>query len=294
VDIATPNPPSALGLTDLNGDAKLDLVVAVMQSNAVSVRLGNGDGTFASAVDVPVGTGPNAVELADFNGDGDADLVTANLSSKDLTVLLGKGDGTFEAKVSYAVQGNALVVGDFNDDNHLDIASANYGTNGSGNSVSVLFGVGNGTFSQKADFAVGAGPIDIIAADFNNDGKLDLATANQGTGLGNTVSVLLAKGLGDFLNAGSYVVGTDARAIASRDINNDKKGDLVVANRIDGTVSVLLGKGDGSFGTKTDFAVGLVPLAVAVGDLNNDGKLDIVSANDSKSLSILRNGACLP
>jgi hypothetical protein len=118
--------PQAMVTADLNGDGKLDLVVANAGSdNRVSVLLGNGDGTFKPAVNYAVGAGPVSLAVGDFNGDGKLDVVTANYADNTASVLLGNGDGTFQPARSYAVgsRPDAVAVGNF--DGNLDIVTAN-------------------------------------------------------------------------------------------------------------------------------------------------------------------------
>jgi hypothetical protein len=124
--------------------------------------------------------------VGDFNGDGKLDLAVTDYTLNAVLVLLGNGDGTFQAPISMAV-GDApagMVVGDFNDDGKLDLATANYGDG----TVTLLLGNGDGTFkpSSGSPYIVGNSPYVIVAADFNGDGKLDLAV-NSSSG----VSILL-------------------------------------------------------------------------------------------------------
>ncbi len=84
-------------MADVNGDGQPDLVVANSGSNNVSVLLGNGNGTFQSAVNYATGSEPSAVAVADVNGDGHPDLVVTNFGSNTVSVLLNNGSGTFQA-----------------------------------------------------------------------------------------------------------------------------------------------------------------------------------------------------
>lgn len=184
------SPGSAAAVGDFNGDGKLD--VAVAGGEDVLISLGNGDGSFTqtNGSPVPVGHGFSAIVAGDFNGDGKLDLAMADGIGNAVVVLLGNGDGTFQSPITIAA-GNgpaAMVAGDFNNDGKLDLAIANYGDG----TVTLLLGNGNGTFTQasKSPYLVGTGPDAIVAADFNGDGKLDLAVANGTDGEG-TVSILL-------------------------------------------------------------------------------------------------------
>ena len=139
--------------------------------------------------------------------------------------------------------------------------------------------------SSTSPFAVLNGPVSITSADFNADGKTDLATANNGT---NTVSVLLGFGGGSFGAAVNFVVGANPISVISADFNADGKVDLALANNGSSNVSVLLGNGAGGFGNAVNFAVGLNPNSLTSADFNADGKLDLAVANNgNNNVSVL-------
>jgi hypothetical protein len=105
-------------------------------------------------------------------------------------------------------------------------------------------------------------------ADFNGDGKPDLAVANSGS---NNISLMLGKGDGSFQPAENMAVGGLPVSIVVGDLNSDGKLDLAAANRNSRTLSVLLGKGDGSFQPAANIALDVTPGSIAVGDFNGDG-----------------------
>src|SRR6266853_5002238 len=120
----------------------------------------------------------------------------------------GKSDGTFAPKVDY----HALIAVDFNGDGKLDVAVAEPNSN----TISILFGNGDGTLQSHIDLPVGQGPRSLVAGDFNNDGKVDIAVANQ---TDNTVSILLGNGGGSFTSHVDYPAGLAPVSIATADFN---------------------------------------------------------------------------
>ncbi len=227
--------PFSIALGDFNGDGIRDLAVANVNSNSVSVLLGNGDGTFQTHVDYTVGTGPASVAVGDFNGDGKLDLAVANQNSNTVSILLGNGNGTFQTHVDYAVgsASRSVAAGDFNGDGKLDLATANQNSN----NVSILLGNGNGTFQTHVDYAVGSGPFYVAVGDFNGDSKLDLAVANFSS---NNVSILLGNGNGTFQTHVDYAVSSNPDRVLVGDFNGDGMLDLAVVSISSNYVSILL------------------------------------------------------
>jgi hypothetical protein len=274
----TPRPES-IAVADFNGDGALDLALANWGTHNVGVLLGNGDGTFQTAVTYPTGSYPASVASSDFNGDDLLDLVVSNHFSNNISVLDGQGDGTFGTARDFAVAENpdSVVVGDFNGDGMRDLAVAIRTSNGV---ISVLPGNGDGTFQPAQDYAAGPYPQFLLVDDFNGDGAADFAFGTDG------LELMLGNGDGTFQTAVKYPTGAP-QAIASSDFNGDGVRDLAVAGYFD-RVSVLLGNGDATFQTGSTLTTGGLPHDVEIGDLNGDGRLDLVSVNSTgPSVSVL-------
>jgi len=189
----------------------------------------------------------------------------------------------FDAPAGFAIGPDltyptAAAVGDFNNDGIADLAV----TEPNSSLVSIMMGVGDGTFWKTASYAVNVGPVFVAVSDFNNDGVPDLAVVNGGfasSGVGASVSILLGNGDGTFQPATNYLAGLSPQSLAIGDFNWDGNAELAVANYGSGTVSILLGDGTGSFRLAENLTVGGNPQSVAAADLNRDGKLDLAVTN---------------
>src|SRR5512139_1498771 len=128
----------------------------------------------------------------------------------------------------------------------------------------------------KVDFPVGSSPLAIVTADFNKDGRPDIAVVNNES---DNMSVLLGNASGGFNATGPFDVAAGPAALAAGDFNKDTTPDLVVAADIDNVVSVLIGNGNGTFAAAQNIEVGISPDGIAVGDFNNDGNPDFANTN---------------
>jgi hypothetical protein len=313
----------SVAVADVNGDGVPDLIVAnecgaseFCYAGAVGILLGNGDGTFQTAVSyLSGGYAAVSVAVADVNGDGKLDLLAVN-SEGSVGVLLGNGNGTFQSAITYGTGGygaGSVSIADVNGDGHLDLVVANLCLNEDPNGacnglgeVGLLLGNGDGTFQSPTIFSSGAYfAFSVAIADVNGDGHLDLVVANacsmdpQGVGCATSgqVSVLLGNGNGTFGSAVTYNSGgIFATSDAVADVNGDGKPDIIVSNECSvpqiactntGTVSVLLGNGDGTFQSGVTYSSGgFEALGIDAYDVNGDGRPDILVANGCNALDL--------
>jgi uncharacterized repeat protein (TIGR01451 family) len=271
--------PNAIAVADFNGDGKPDLITAnngsTYNAGTVSVLLGNGNGTFQTALTQAAAAEPSSIVVGDFNGDGYPDVAVS--SAYGVYVLLGKGDGTFQNAVAYGAPPNgsydyytSLAVSDFNGDGKLDLLALS-----SGNIV-LFAGNGDGTFQPPVTVYSGTGSTyfsTLAVADVNGDGKPDLVGIN-GSNSG-YVYVLLGNGDGTFqAPVATTLTGVGYLALVVGDFNGDSKPDIAVVSW-DG-IEVALGNGDGTFGTPISSPLPVTNGSYAIaGDFNGDGKLDI-------------------
>src|SRR6266404_1845202 len=149
----------------------------------------------------------------------------------------------------------------------------------------------NGKSLSTTFVNVGTQPQGLLTADFNADGKSDLAVANKAS---NNVSILLSNGDGTFTTKSTSSAGTGANWLAAGDFNEDGKLDLAVAHSGStgaGGVSVFLGNGDGTFTLKSSPNTGGGPSSVVAEDFNADGHLDLAVINETDGTVAILLGA---
>ena len=312
-------------VADFNSDGKLDLFLPgeINSANHPIILLGNGDGTFRPRIDsssfTVSGTYSRGWAVGDFNGDGKLDVVatlpSTSADSGGYIVLPGNGDGTFQAGIVGPMVLHYVrwvTTGDFNRDGKLDLATADgqgRGTSTGTVELTILLGNGDGTFSLGGRYASPqAGtedgtlnPEDVMAADLNQDGKLDVVVSNYSY----NINVFLGKGDGTFQPAIGIVTGEYPRNVNAVDVNGDQKVDLVVTNvginvggaefqnegPQPGSVAVLLGQGNGTFQTPVQYTPFDYPGWTAAADFTGDGLVDlaVTRVRDGHSVNVMRN-----
>jgi len=272
-------------IADMNGDGNNDIVVVNTGSGDVSIFLG--DGTGAVKVE-PVcfdigGFAWNQPLVADFNGDGLMDVVESD-DEYNLVYLQGYGDGSFRAAASYDLPNSfseyaysfSVATGDFNGDGIPDVVVGQSGNNGS-TGVVVYLAKGDGTFYPGVSYGTSSQMRFVAVADFNGDGKLDIAATDVQAGI---VQIFLGNGDGTFNTGSAYATdpgeSPSPQNVVVGDFNHDGKMDLAIANPNTGSVGVLLGHGDGTFAAAASYPItNYFPLTIATADVNGDGFLDL-------------------
>lgn len=250
------------------------------------------------------GQNPNGVAVADFDEDGVKDMIVLNANDPSFSLLLGRvrlvnavktGNGLFSGQaktIGICPSPNGIVARDFNGDGHTDIMIS------CGNSLTralqIYLGNGDATFNPAINIAIDTAieniPNAIALADFDNDGKLDVAISLAGSG---RVSVRLGDGTGHFGLPTSIVVGNSPNGIAVGDFNHDGKPDIAVANSADSSVQILRNTSTtGNLNFDNSFILGGAnfPVAVAAVDLNGDSFDDLIILNSGDgSVSVQLN-----
>jgi hypothetical protein len=330
VNYETGSGPVSVSAIDLNGDGHVDLATRNFNSDDLSVLLGTDTGSFLPERRFDPGAEVRAMAFADLNRDRVPDFIAAVRrrgaiisdltagqqpaakvsfgASSDLAVFLGKGDGTPVTFGTLKLHGSpaSVAIGDLDHDGVPDVVTANdfssggvatltvsTAPSGDPDGVSVLLGHGDGTFKSEVRYDAGRRPRSIALADFNQDGHLDLTTANAaGYGGFSDVSILLGNGNGTFQERQSVLAGEEPWQVKTADLNGDGHLDLLVPDRNNGQVNELLGNGDGTFQPQSAVAVGFGfgPMAVALGDFNHDSALDFVVTFTTQLAVVLGNG----
>ncbi len=304
-----------VAIADINGDGKKDVVAASITSGqsgsggTLDVALNNGDGTLGTQSSYALGGNPGGLNgnttaglaIGDFNGDGKPDVAAGYQTSVSgpggISVLINQGGGSLAAAVNYEVAGLQVfgtIAGDFNGDDHLDLAAAAGPSNSTApGDLAILIGKGDGTFQDAFLTQVGspAGtPIALAAGDVNNDGNLDIVASYQDANLNDHIVVLLGNGDFTFRQLTPFSTPASGRVVTLADLNGDGNLDLVVGDCCGQSESVyLLGNGDGTFQSAQYFSSGGSVEAVAVTDWNSNGVAGLAIAQEGETVEALES-----
>lgn len=303
-NVGTASQISAPAIADINGDGKPDLVTLNAGNNTVLIFTNAGGGILVSNASYAVGNYPFFLLVTDVNGDGKPDIITANANDGTLTILTNAA-GVFRVSQTLLVVNSnsfaaAFAVADINGDERPDIIAGDY----SDGLIEVFTNAGGGNFVSNAVYAAGSanfgGPLSVLAADFNNDGKIDIATGNQDS----SVTIFTNSGDGALKQTQSFVVPGypgDDLAIMAADVDGDGYTDLLVSAQSGGDpfIATLYNSGSGgifitNYLNNPDVINTILPTSfnwagsVAV-DVNSDGKPDLLGVNGDY-LYVLTNG----
>lgn len=298
--------PRAIAVSDIDGDGKPDLAVVNYNSHHISVLRNTGSVgniSFASAVNFPVLYTPISIAIGDLNGDGKPDLAIAKNNGNKITILQNTGSTgnlAFSGEVEYIVgteypndsKPYSIAMGDLDGDGKSDLVIANFNTG----TIAILQNTssgGNISFVRKNDVSVGSGPVTVTIADFDGDGRPDIAAGSM---FAKNVFILPNASTAGNLSFAQVIPLTSKdqiQTLSTADINGDGKPDLVLTLPQLNKVSVLRNMsntGNFTFANYVDYTTGAFPYSAAAGDLNGDGKPDLVVANwQSNNISALRN-----
>ncbi|MES2702142.1 MAG: FG-GAP-like repeat-containing protein [Bacteroidota bacterium] len=318
VDFTSGTNPYNMAIGDLDGDGKPDIAVANLSATTISVfrnTSASGSisaGSFAAKVDYTVGNSPSGIAIGDIDGDGKLDIAVAHSSVSAVSVLKNLStagtinSSSFAAKVDFATTGTAgygVEIDDIDMDGKPELIVANQLSN----SISVFRNItstgviNSSSFAPKVDFATGAYPSFLTTADFDGDGRKDIAVANYLSS--NTVSVFRNTSspgnisASSFASAVNFATGHGALKVAAGDIDGDGKPDLAVSNAESNTISVLRNTASvgtissTSFAAKVDLAARTNTTEVAFADIDGDSKPDLISCNITAPnyVSVFRN-----
>jgi hypothetical protein len=292
--------PEAATIADVNGDGNGDVVISNDDSSDVTILTGNGDGTLnLTSVGYAVGGfAYSAAIVTDLNGDGLPDILVADYN-QNLVWMAGYGDGTFQASRDYYApipgSGNGnntyaysigVASGDFNGDGFTDIVVGNDQYYSNGNDcyengtcpigITVFLSNPDGSLQPGVNYGTDGELNFVTVADFNGDGKLDIAASDAYNG---SVHIFTGTGSGTFVEGPSYSTGgAYPEGIVAADFNQDGAVDLAVINEESYTVTALLNDGAGGFVAQTPVGINSWGYELAAADLNGDGNPDLAVA----------------
>ncbi|MFZ3217357.1 MAG: FG-GAP-like repeat-containing protein [Candidatus Acidiferrales bacterium] len=266
-------------------------LVSSATASATQTATVSGSTSTLPVTTLATGNNPDFTVTADFNDDNFPDFAVANFTDGTLSIFLGNPivAGNFQAPITVPVGAGPtwISTGYFNIKNDstnsiVDLAVANQNAN----TVSILHGNGDGTFTAEPTLTLptGSSPTAIAVGDFNSDGFADLAVVNKGS---NTISIFLGNGDETFQAPTTIVTGNAPTSIVAAAFNPSAPGilDLAITNSSDNTLQIFLGNGKGVFTKGNVYATGVTPVYVVSADVDVDGNLDLAVADSGAATS---------
>ncbi len=281
----TSAPQHAIGHADIDSNGTDELLVTA--ANRVEVYREEVNRQFVQVSAADVGTDPAEMTTADFDGNGTIDVAMANYTSKNVSVLLNQGSGNFAPQVTYTIGGKVLRIAHADlDGNGWEDLVVTIEQNSPGKSLSILWNQGHANFSAPTKLTVGAGPDGLACADFDGDGRPDIAVTNS---IDNTVSVLINQANGVFANQVPYLAGLQPHSLVAGDFDGDGDVDLAVLDWGEHRVTVLWNAGNGTFHVLSKFAVGFSDGTLISADVDGNGLPDLIAIDNSAEAAVLLN-----
>ncbi len=227
--------PFHIGLGDLDGDLRTDLVTSNVAGNSISVLRNQGAGLFGERQDISVGNGPVAAAVADFDLDGIADIVVANENAAELSIIRGLGENTYSAALALPLPSapRYVEVADFDQDGYVDVVVAN-----NVSSVTTVWNV-LGSLVLGGTHPVHEPPYSLLTTDLNADGLADLVTVSEE---GNSMSMLVNAQTREFTLSRIFPIGAGPRFAAAGDLDGNGLNDVIGANRNGRDITVFLNR----------------------------------------------------
>jgi protein involved in polysaccharide export with SLBB domain len=297
----------AIAIADVDNDGALDVVAGAVEPGAILVLFGNGAGGVSAPQAIPVEGDVRSLAVADVNADGLADIVfSVQRQSSGIRVLVNRGQRRWEPGKS-PIDINryeGVRTGDINGDGHIDIVAANASAEVQGG-IQVWLGNGRGEWAPGPSPTVTGTFSDVSLADFNGDGRLDIAGSSWGPQ--GSVRVWLNSPGGGWTALAPFARG-NFYGLNAADVNGDGHLDLVAGTYRDG-VRLFAGDGRGGFREDEDARRGFDPGDGEAGgaatpgkeasfwqalpvDLDGDGRLDIFASSlDNRGIRAWLNRA---